>query len=92
VTTGSPDAAERSERFSSFQRVKASDLLVQIDADYEIQAEADEDVDGSYTTEPDRARTSFLSAGLRAMAGWHDGLGVRDLGGSGRQLLYCLHT
>jgi multidrug resistance efflux pump len=37
-------------RFSSFQRVKAGDLLVQIDADYETQvaqAEVDEDVDRS---------------------------------------------
>jgi hypothetical protein len=80
-------------RFSSFQRVKASDHLVQIDADYGIQvaqAELDEDIDGSYPKELNR--TSFLSPGLRAMAGWHDGVGVRDLGGSGCQLLYCLHT
>jgi hypothetical protein len=82
-------------RFSWFQRVKAGDLLVQIDADYETevaQGEEVEDVDGSSTKEPDRARASFLSPGLRAMAGWHDGFGVRDLGGSGCQLLYCLHT
>jgi hypothetical protein len=81
-------------RFSSFQRVKAGDLLVQIDADYETQvaqAEVHEDVDGSYTKEPNGARTSFLSPGL-TMAGRHDGFGVRDLGGSGRQLLYCFHT
>jgi hypothetical protein len=79
----------------SFQRVKAGDLLVQVDADYEtavVQAEVDEDVDGSYTKEANRARTSFLSPGLPAMAGWHDGFGVRDLGGSGYQLLSCLHA
>src|ERR1700691_3892490 len=53
--------------------------------------EVDEDVDGCYTKEPNRARTSFLSPRL-TMAGRHDGFGVRDLGGSGCQLLYCLHT
>lgn len=50
MTTGSPDAAEQSDgRRGSrrFQRVKASDLLVPIDTDYEIQAEEDQDVDGS---------------------------------------------
>ena len=51
-------------RFSSFQRVKAGNLLVQVDAAaYETQvaqAEVDEDVDGGYTKESNRARTSFL--------------------------------
>ena len=82
-------------KFSSFQRVKVGDLLVQIDADYETQVaqtEVDEDVDGSYTKEPNRARKSFLSLALRAMAGWHDGFGVRDLGRSGRYPLYRLRA
>jgi hypothetical protein len=82
-------------RFSSSQRVKAGDLLVQIDANYETQvaqAEVDEDVDGSYTKRPNKGRTPLLSAGLRAMAGGHDGFGVRDLGGFGCQLLHCVHT
>jgi uncharacterized membrane protein YccC len=48
----------------------------------------DEDVHGSYAKESNRPRKSFLSAALRAMAGWHDGFGVRDLGRSGRYFLY----
>jgi Arm DNA-binding domain/Phage integrase, N-terminal SAM-like domain len=82
-------------RFSSFHRIKAGDLQVRIDAGCETQvaqSKVDEDVNGRYTKEPNRARTSFRSPGLRAMAGWHDGFGVRDLAGSGCQLLHCVHT
>jgi hypothetical protein len=38
--------------------------------------EVDENVNGSCTKELIKGRTSLLSPGLRAMAGWHDGPGV----------------
>jgi hypothetical protein len=41
-----------------------------------VDVPVDEDVDGSYKKKRNEGRTSLLSPGLRAMAGWHDGPGV----------------